>query len=279
MTRFRSVLFLPGSRPERLAKAIASGADLVCIDLEDAVAPEDKATARATVVSLFFEQDGDARLAVRINHPTTAEGERDVAALLDAAPFPAPLTVLVPKAGSRAELDELYRRLTEGVRDLSVVAVVESAVGLAHVEEIATSDGLSAILVGGLDLSVDLGCALDWEALLYARSRCVHAARLGGVEVIDTPWFDIDDPGGLRAEAGRSRRLGFDGKAAIHPSQVPVIHQAFAPDPAAVERARRVIVASEEARGGVARVDGVMVDRPAVEAARRVVARSSDEER
>ena len=270
------VLFFPGSRPERLATAIASGADIVCVDLEDAVAPEDKRRARDAVVGMLGDPSA-ARLAVRINHPSTEVGEQDVAAILE-ADLEHALTIVLPKADARAQVDELHARLTRSGRETSLIPVVETAVGLARADEIARADGVSAVLMGGLDLSVDLGCALDWEALLYARSRCVHAARLGGVEVIDTPFFDIDDPDGLRAEALRSRRLGFDAKAAIHPLQVPVIQEAFAPDVASVERARRVIAASEKESGGVTQVDGVMIDRPAVEAARRVLASFDEEE-
>lgn len=281
------VLFFPGSRPELLAKAVASGAGLVCIDLEDAVAPEAKDEARRAVVELLADSDGPAssantgappRLAVRINHPSTLAGERDLAAIEEGGAVHAPLTVMVPKAGSRPELEALRRRLSTGGREVSLIVVVETAVGLAHVEEMACADRVSALLLGGLDLSVDLGCALDWEALLYARSRCVHAARLGGVRAIDTPFFDVGDHEGLRAEAERSRRLGFTAKAAIHPAQVPVIHEAFAADPTSVEHARRVLEAAEREGEGVSLVDGVMIDRPAVEKARRVVAESTPEE-
>ena len=121
-------------------------------------------------------------------------------------------------------------------------------------------------------MSVDLGAALDWDALLYARSRVVHAARLGGVGAVDMPFFDIGDQTGLREEADAVRRLGFKGKAAIHPSQVGVLHDAFSPSEAEVAQARLVTETFDRVRKGVFLLDGVMVDRPAIEAARRVVA-------
>lgn len=281
----RCVLFFPGSKPELLTKAVASGADVVCVDLEDAVAPEEKDGARRGVVELLAESEAARHgetpptLAVRINHPATAEGERDLVALegLDDArshgargTIGPSLTVVIPKAGSAEELEAAHARLADRGREVRLIAVVETAAGLAHVEQIAAADGLSAVLLGGLDLSVDLGCALEWEALLYARSRAVHAARLGGVAAIDSPYFDLEDLEGLRAEAERSRRLGFSAKAAVHPRQVSVIRDAFLPDAASVERARRILSAAERERG-VTSVDGSMVDRPAVEAARRLV--------
>lgn len=276
----RCVLFFPGSRPELLPKALASGAGLVCVDLEDAVAPEAKEDARPVVMELLVHHR--SRLTVRINHPSTTTGERDVAAIeaLTGADESddAPLTVMVPKAGSPSELDALHRRLSADGGTVRIIAVVETAEGLACVEEMASVDGVCALLLGGLDLSVDLGCALEWEALLYARSRCVHAARLGDVAAIDSPFFDLDDPSGLRAETDRSRRLGFTAKAAVHPRQVSVIREAFAPDGTAVARARRVLAAAEDEGGGVSLVDGVMIDRPAVEAARRIVAEATPEE-
>ncbi|MBT8487216.1 MAG: CoA ester lyase [Gemmatimonadetes bacterium] len=274
MSRTSCVLFFPGSRPELLAKAVASGAGLVCVDLEDAVAPEDKEDAREAVLEILTSSDAPSHLAVRINPPSSQAGEGDVAALAELENLPRRVTIMVPKAAVPSELAELHRRFGGRLERVSMIAVIETAVGLARVEDVAGVEGVSGLLLGGLDLSLDLGSALDWEALLYARSRCVHAARVGGVRVIDTPFFDVADPDGLRGEAERSSRLGFDAKAAIHPAQVSVIHEAFDPDPASVAHAKRVLAATGDLPGGAMLVDGVMVDRPAVEAARRIVSRA-----
>lgn len=267
----RCILFFPGSRPDRYPKALAAGADCVCMDLEDAVEPEAKDDARANAVELVStEPGGPARSIVRVNHPDTPEGEEDLRALA-ALPADRPLEVMVPKVSGPADLDAVRERLGRGRRQLSLVAVIETARGLHHVEEIATVPDLSCLVFGGVDLSAELGASLEWDALLYARSRVVHAAALGGVGAVDVPFLDTSDGEGLLAETTAVRALGFRGKAAIHPGQVATILGVFWPTPAQIERARRVVEAAES-RAGAFLLDGAMVDRPIIEAARRVVA-------
>lgn len=267
------ILFFPGSRPELYGKAIASGAHRVCMDLEDGVAPDSKDRARVAATTLLASPDLDtAHFILRINHPSTNEGARDLAAIGQVgALLGRPLTLMIPKVDSPEVLEEVRQRLKRHDLTASLIPMIETARGLARVEELAVADSVSGLLFGGLDLSVDLGAAMEWEPLLYARSRVVHAARLGGVGATDMPFLDLSDPTGLRAEADRARKLGFDGKAAIHPDQVQVVLKAFSPTREEVARARRVTEASERERSGVFLVDGVMIDRPAIEAARRIV--------
>jgi citrate lyase beta subunit len=289
------VLFVPGSRPDRYAKAVASGADRVCVDLEDAVAPGDKSRARANVVELLSGGQWDAaRSIVRVNHPATEEGEADLAALERAlasrgarsrpgevGPSRGPrLTVMVPKCASRDDLEAVRKALPAAGPaspasgpTLLMIPVVETAAGVARVEEIATTPSVGALLLGGIDLTTELGAALEWDSLLYARSRLVLAAALAGVRAIDVPFLDTSDAAGLRHEADRVRRLGFAGKAAIHPDQVDVIQEAFTPSQEEVDRARRILEAGGGGEG-VFLLEGRMVDRPVVEAARRIVATS-----
>ena len=243
------------------------------MDLEDAVAPDSKDRARVAATTLLASPDLDtARFILRINHPSTHEGERDLAAIGEiGALVGRPLTLMIPKVDSPDVLDEVRKRLNGHDLTASLIPMIETARGLARVEELAVADSVSGLLFGGLDLSVDLGAAMEWEPLLYARSRVVHASRLGGVGVTDMPFLDISDPAGLRAEADRARKLGFSGKAAIHPDQVEVVLDAFSPTQEEVARARRVTEAFERERTGVILVDGVMVDRPLIEAARRIV--------
>jgi len=267
----RCVLFVPGSRPDRYSKALASGADRVCVDLEDAVAPGDKAAARTHVLELMRGQAWDPRRTlVRINHPSTPEGASDLAALAE-APAGTAVLVMVPKCGSPGDLDAVRSALPAAGGRLVLVPVVESAAGLARVEEIATAPSVGALLLGGVDLTAELGAALEWDSLLYARGRLVHAAALAGVRAIDVPFLDASDAAGLRDEAARVRRLGFGGKAAIHPHQVGVVQAAFSPSDEEIARAARVLEVAGRQEGAFL-LDGRMVDRPVVEAARRIVA-------
>ncbi len=275
----RCVLFFPASRPELYEKAARSGADAVCADLEDAVAAADKEGARASLEEMLGLPSPDhVRLMIRINHPDTDEGVADLRALARAlgrrpggAADPPPALV-IPKVGSPEEISRARRRIGASAGAPDVVAMIETVQGLDRVEEIARAETVRAVLFGGLDLSIELGAKLAWEPLLYARSRVVHAARLGGVAAIDMPWLDLSDAGGLRGEADRARALGFNGKAAIHPDQVPAVLGAFAPTESEIEWARRVTRAAEAESAGAFALDGAMVDRPVVEAARRILA-------
>lgn len=267
----RCMLFFPGTRPDRYAKALATGADRVCMDLEDAVAADVKEPARANAVAALTGGGDASRLIVRINHPSTPDGDADLTALARtlAGGATAPAAVMVPKVGAVDDLVVVRARLGS---DVALVAMIETARGLAAVEEIATAGGVCALLFGGVDLSGELGSTTGWDALLYARSRVVHAAALAHVGAIDFPWLDAADASGLLEEATRVRALGFRGKAAIHPSQVAPIQSVFWPTTLEVERARRVVDAAEASADGVFLLDGVMIDRPVVAAARRVIA-------
>jgi len=275
------LLFFPGDRPDLLTRALASSAGLVCADLEDAVTAAAKDDARAAVLDLLRGANSAdrGRIAVRINHPSSAHGMRDLEALVALGSDPQdpdflPHVVVVPKAAGEGELDAVRKRLSTAGAAPRLIPIVETAVGLASVERLATVDGVAALLFGGLDLSRELGCELDWEPLLYARSRCVLAARLAGIGLLDTPFFDLDDREGLESEARAARKLGFTGKAAIHPAQVPVIDEVFTPTGEEIAAARRLIEAYEGSSRGAFALDGMMVDRPVIEAARSVLSRA-----
>ena len=260
--------------PELFPKGIAAGADLVCLDLEDAVQAADKEAARANAIELIAARaDGIARLVVRINHPSTPEGRRDVEALADVGRSDDhPLSVMVPKVDNTADLREAREALDGGAATPSVFAMIETAKGVSNVREIAAEDGLRGLVFGGLDLSIDLGAAMEWESLLFARSSLVIAARASGVLAIDMPYLFLDDEAGLRDEAGRVWKLGFTGKAAIHPRQVPIIRDAFSHTAEDVARARQIVGIAAGVESGVFIVRGEMIDHPAIEAAHRIVA-------
>jgi citrate lyase beta subunit len=266
------VLFVPAVRPDRFEKAVATGADAICLDLEDGVSFSQKDAARDKAMALLSDRPScRAEVIVRVNEPASELGERDLAALLAAGSRPDAL--MVPKVSGPETIRSLERRLAPHFEGLPLVAQIETASGLAGVEAIAAaSPNIAVMFFGAVDLSAELGCAIEWDALLYARSRVVAAAALVGVDAMDTPFMDVGAPDQLGNEARAVRRLGFTGKAAIHPTQVPIIQQAFSPDDAAVAWARRVVEAYEANEGGVLLVEGKLIERPVIASAQRILA-------
>lgn len=273
MTARRSLLFVPGSRPERFEKALAAGADMVCVDLEDAVAPPHKAEARAAAVPFLSGAPGPERL-VRLNSVKTAEGLRDLLAVIDAAPTAG--TVMLPKVDTADEVRWVDALLSERGLALRLVALVETAEGLENAAAIAAATPrLSALMFGGADLSAELGTPLAWEPLLYARSRLVHACARAGIEAIDVPHIVVSDLEACAAETRRAKDLGFTAKACIHPSQVAVVNGVFTPTEDEVAKARRIVDALAADPNGVLLLDGKLVEKPVVRAAERVLARAA----
>ncbi len=265
----RSWLFTPGSRPDRFAKAAEVGADVLIIDLEDAVAPDDKASARATVIDYLSKPaEKSIQRALRINGLDTQAGIADLDALLgsDAAPD----FMVLPKADSPGHLHILDRLLTVRKLETRLVGLIESARGLAAVEATAAATPrLFGLMLGAADMAADLGVATAWPPLVAERSRIVLACALAGVTPIDTPFFDVHDSDGLAKETADVVAFGFQAKAAIHPGQVGPINQALTPTDKAVEHAKAVLAANTK---GVGVVDGQMVDEAVARKARRVLA-------
>ena len=263
----RSWLFTPATRPERFAKAAAVGADVLIVDLEDSVAPADKARARETALGQIASSR-DVRTALRVNGLDTREGIDDLHALL--ASQVAPGFVVLPKTESAAHVSILERLLRESRKSCAIVATVESVRGLDAVDAIArATPSLAAVMFGAADMAADLGAEPSWEPLLDARSLIVAACAHAGVLSIDAPFFDIHDASGLEAAIARSRALGFVAKAAIHPVQIEPIRRAFTPTPDAIARARAILSAN---RAGVGVGDGQMIDEAIARQARRTLA-------
>ena len=267
----RTYLFVPGTRTERFGKALASGADKVVLDLEDAVAPADKATARDAVAAWLetATPEDRSRVVVRINDATTAWFAADLAALGNAAG----IGVLLPKAESAAQIAEVRSALPRA----GILALVESARGVADANRIAAA-GVQRMVFGTLDfaLDLDLDIAADGAALAYAASRIVIASRLAGLPApVAGVTPQLDDEARLLRDLVEARRLGFGAKLCIHPRQVAPIHAALRPSDAALDWARRVL-AADAASPGAARLDGRMVDRPVVLQAQRTLALARD---
>ena len=267
----RSLLFVPAVRPDRFPKALATGADAVCIDLEDGVAPDAKETARGQALALLAGRgQSAAEVSLRINDAKTALGRTDLAELVESGARPDAL--MLPKVAGAGEIRAVDAALARGGGALPLIVQIETAAGLLAAAGIAAaSPNVSAVFFGAIDLSADLGCAVEWEALLYARSRVVLAAAAAGVSALDSPFMDVPAVDALAGETRRVRRMGFTGKAAIHPTQVPVIQAAFAPTAAETAWARRIVAAYERQQGGVLLVDGQLIERPVVRSARRTL--------
>lgn len=262
----RTALFVPGDRPDRFAKAAASGADLVILDLEDAVAPGSKADARRAVADWLAT--GPSAVAVRINPPSTPWYDDDVAAL------PA-VPVMLPKAQDPAEVAALVAALGSHAR---VIPLIETALGVHRAAEVCAVAGVVRPAFGSVDLAAELGVdPADVEALRHARSALVLAARVAGVGApIDGVTTAVRDEEALLADCAHALSLGYTAKLCIHPAQVAPASHAFAPGREEVEWARKVLVAA--AGGGVAVLDGKLIDRPVELRARSILLRAGESE-
>lgn len=267
-----SLLFVPGSKPERFAKALACAADAVCIDLEDSVPAASKAEARAAAIAAIAE--GDSRLHLRINAVSTRAGLEDLLALADAAVLPGVL--LLPMVESAAEIRIVTSVL--GERTPALVPLIETASGLRGAVSIASASGVSAMMFGGGDLSADLGVALAWEPLLWARGAFIAACAEAGVPAIDVPFVALDDIQGLQREAQAAKDLGFSGKAAIHPAQVDVINSVFRPSAEQIAEAEQAQAAFDAAGGAAVRFNGRMLEAPIMRRYQRILAMRSKQD-
>jgi citrate lyase subunit beta/citryl-CoA lyase len=270
-TLARTYLFVPGNRPDRFAKALASEADVVVLDLEDAVSPEDKQAAREAVVA-WLGAAGPAersRIVVRINDIASAWHADDLRALRQ-ADLPA---VLLPKA----ESGEAIGATLAALPGRGVLALIESALGVTRVDAIAAA-GASRLVFGTLDFALDLDIDItdDETGLAYAASRIAIASRTHGLPApVAGVTPRLDDRERLLSDLAASRRLGFGAKLCIHPAQVELIHAALRPSEQALAWARRVLAAIAESPGA-ARLDGRMVDRPVVLQAQRTLRLARD---
>ena len=269
----RSFIFTPGLRPDMYPKALASGADIVCVELEDGIAPKDKAEARKNALALFEQpqaDDGVERI-VRINSVRERFGIEDVNAII-ASKTPPP-ALMMPKVRTPDEVVILNQLLTEAGHDTRLHVIIETNEGLEAAYEIAKcSDRIDAMFFGGVDMAAELRCQNNYDSLVYARSRVVHASAAAGLDVIDVPYLDLDDPDGMRREAERVRDLGFSGKGSIHPTQIAAINEVFTPSEVQIVRARRVIAEFEKADTGLIVIDGKLIEKPVLREMYRIVA-------
>ena len=270
-----ALLFTPGSRLDLLAKAEASGADGVIVDLEDAISGPDKERVR-TEVAAYFKANGRVPAdrpflsLIRLNNLRSPAGLGDLD-VLNAAGI-RPDLVMLAKVESAAEVQLAARKLPESVRFICLIETVQGVRRCASIAE--ASPRVAALAFGGLDLSAETGGEPTWDALLWPRTMVVHACAAVGILALDQPYIDFANSAGLEEECIRTRPLGLVGKLAIHPGQIDVIKRSYLPTPAQVAWARKIVAAFDTAGGNVAQVDGQMIDVPIYRSAQRVLARA-----
>ena len=264
-------LFVPGTRPERFTKALDSGADSVIIDLEDAVAAEDKQTARNAIRTAWpsFNTEQKKRLIIRSNSPGSQFYAAD---LILAQELDLPC-LLIPKSESLDQINGAAQILP----NTAIIPMIETAIGLDRINDIATAEQVLRLALGNLDLQADLGMVCDSQEseLHTARFQIVLASRLAQIAPpIDGVTPSTDDIERITNDAERAKRMGFGGKLCIHPKQVPLVKAAFLPSAEEISWAFRVIEADKASKGGAVKLDGRMIDHPVVLLAQRTLASS-----
>ena len=268
----RSFIFTPGLKPEMFPKALASGTDIVCIELEDGIAPKDKAKARQKALALFKtpQADDGVERVLRINSMRERFGMEDVNAIISTKTPPPAL--MMPKVRTPDEVVLLDQLLTEAGHITRLHVIIETNEGLEAAYDIAKcSDRIDALFFGGVDMAAELRCPNTFESLIYARSRVVHASASAGLDVLDVPYLDLDDLQGMKKEAERVRDLGFTGKGSIHPKQIATLNEVFTPSKEKIARARSVISEFEAADTGLVVIDGKLVEKPVLREMYRIV--------
>ncbi len=254
----RSYLFVPGNRPERFDKALASGADAVIVDLEDAVPPDQKDAARALVGAWL---SAARPVAVRINAADTPWFADDVALCRSAGVA----AVMLAKSERVADLAAIGH-------DLPLIPLIESAAGFDALRAIAAAPNVQRLAFGAIDFQLDLNLRANFDELLFFRSQFVLGSKLANLAApIDSPSTSIDDLAEVESEAQRARRLGFGAKLCIHPKQVGVVNASFSPSAAEVDWAERVVAAAAASQGAAVALDGKMIDTPVILRARRIL--------
>ena len=268
----RSFIFTPGLKPEMFPKALNCGVDMVCVELEDGIAPKDKKSARETAIELFKNDEGQGQVEriLRINSIRTKFGLEDLTAVLNSSKPPPAL--MIPKVMDAEEIIIIDDLLTEAEVKCDLHPIIETNKGLENVFKIASSSKrIKTLFFGLIDMAAELRCKLTWEDLLYARSRVVHAAAREGIDAIDGPYLDLQDPEGLERYCEQARNLGFTGKGSINPKQVPIINKIFSPSTQEVEKAERILKIFDEADTGLVMVDGKLIEKPVLRQMQRTL--------
>tara|TARA_B100001029_G_scaffold54904_1_gene44211 strand:- start:377 stop:1237 length:861 start_codon:yes stop_codon:yes gene_type:complete len=268
----RSFIFTPGLKPEMFPKAIESGADMVCIELEDGIAINDKDEARNNTIEALktLEVNSDVELVVRINNQRTKFGLLDLEAFVSSKLKVKAL--MLPKVKTPDEITFIDDLLTDCNLDTDLHVIMETNEALQNIYDIAhASKRIVALYFGGVDMAAELRVDNKWENLVYARSKLVHAGASAGLDVIDVPYLDLENMDGMKKEAELVRNLGFTGKGSIHPKQIKILNQVFTPPEDEILKAKKILEQFNNSNTGLVVINGKLIEKPVLREMQRKI--------
>ena len=268
----RSFIFTPGLKPEMFPKAIASGTDMVCIELEDGIAIKDKDQARKNTFKALesLEVKSGVELVVRVNCQRTKFGLMDLEAVISSKTNVK--AIMLPKVKTPDEITFIDDLLTDCGLDTDLHVIMETNEALESIYDIAhASKRIVAIYFGGVDMAAELRVPNEYKNLIYARSRLVHAGASVGVDVIDVPYLDLEDMDGMKKEAELVRDLGFTGKGSIHPKQINMLNEIFTPSKEEIIKAKKIVDQFNESDTGLVVIDGKLIEKPVLREMQRKI--------
>ena len=266
----RSFIFTPGLNPEMFPKALASGADMVCIELEDGIAIKDKDEARKNTINALknLKINNDVELVVRVNCQRTKPGLLDLEAFISSKLNVKAL--MLPKVKTPDEITFIDDLLTDCNMDTDLHVIMETNEALENIYDIAhASKRIVALYFGGVDMAAELRVPNSYENPIYARSKLVHAGASVGIDVIDVPYLDLEDMDGMKKEAELVRNLGFTGKGSIHPKQINILNEVFTPSKEEIIKAKRIIDQFNASDTGLVVIDGKLIEKPVLREMKR----------
>ena len=268
----RSFIFTPGLNPDMFPKALASGADMVCIELEDGIAIKDKDQARKNTINALktLEVKDDVELVVRINCQRTKFGLLDLEAFISSKLKIKAL--MLPKVKTPDEITYIDDLLTDCDLDTDLHVIMETNEALENIYNIAhSSKRIVALYFGGVDMAAELRVPNNYQNLIYARSKLVHAGASAGLDVIDVPYLDLEDMNGMKKEAKLVRDLGFTGKGSIHPKQINILNEIFTPSKDEIDKAKKIVDQFNASNTGLVVIDGKLIEKPVLREMQRKI--------
>ena len=268
----RSFIFTPGLQPEMFPKALVSGADMVCIELEDGIAIKDKDIARKNTINALktLEVKTDVELVVRINCQRTKFGLLDLEAFISSEIKIK--AIMLPKVKTPDEIKFIDDLLTDCNLDTDLHVIMETNEALENIYDIAhASKRTVALYFGGVDMAAELRVDNKWENLLYARSKLVHAGASAGLDVIDVPYLDLENMDGMKKEAELVKNLGFTGKGSIHPKQIKILNEVFTPPEDEIVKAKKILEQFNNSNTGLVVIDGKLIEKPVLREMQRKI--------